>query len=208
MLWRFFAISILTWIFSVQSPEPLQPPDQPDSYPSLVQRLKSGDRTVSFIELRFAYDDYRANNKLPDTTDQKKAMNKALNAKDYRTALENAERVLASNFVDMDAQMVGYAANLELKIKDKAEFHKFVFQGLLKSILDSGTGKAPETGWHVIDAHEEYVFLRAMGVTVPVSQSSIRKNGHAYDEIRFKDPKTGGMQIVYFNVDVPASHGL
>jgi hypothetical protein len=203
-----FAISILACAFLVQSPATLQSPDQLDSYPKLVERVKAGDHTVSFMDLRFAYDDYRTNNKVPDVTEQRKAMNKSLNSKDYKTALGLADKVLAVNFVDMDAHMVAYAANLELKVKDQAEFHKRVFQGLLQSIVDSGTGKAPETGWHVIDVHEEYIFLRAMGVVLPQSQSLIRKNGHAYDEIKFKNPKTGELQTVYFNVDVPASHGL
>jgi len=181
---------------------------QAANYESLVKRLKNGDQTIDFRQLRLAYMDSTSYSKGPDTGPQKKAMTAALNSQDFNNAIKNADVVLDSDYVDMDAHFAEYIANRELKILEKADFHKFVFQGLLKSITDSGDGKTPETAIQVIQVHEEYVLLRVMGVGLPESQSLIHKNGHSYDQIKFKDPKSGESMTLYFNVDIPAKHGL
>jgi hypothetical protein len=178
------------------------------SYDALVEKLKSNDKTVDFRELRLAYANSPNMDKGPDTDPQKKAMMAALNSHDFTAALKNADVVLAADYVDMDAHYVEYIANRELKASDPAEFHKFVLQGLLKSITDSNDGKTPETAFQVIEVHEEYVLLHFMGIGLPESQALLHKNGHAYDEIKFKDPKSNEEVTLYFNVDIPAKHGL
>jgi hypothetical protein len=178
------------------------------SYERLVERVKGGDQTVDFRQLRLAYMDSTTYSHGQDAEPQKKAMMAALNSKDFRGAIRNADIVLTSSYVDMDAHFAEYIANRELSATDKAEFHKFVFQALLKSITDSGDGKTPETAFQVIQVHEEYVLLRFMGIGLPESQSLLHKNGHSYDEIKFKDPKSGQAVTLYFNVDIPAKHGL
>jgi len=177
-------------------------------YETLANKLKSGDRSVDFKALRLAYADSSASRTGPDTDPDKKAMYAALNEKDFQSAVKHADNVLAADYVDMDAHFVEYIANRELRVADKADFHKFVVQGLLKSITDSGDGKSPETAYQVIEVHEEYVVLRFMGVGLPKSQSYLHKNGHAYDEIKFKDPHSGQEATIYFNVDIPAKRGL
>jgi hypothetical protein len=183
-------------------------PKPPLSYESLVERVKGGDQTVDFRQFRFAYMDSSTYNNGSDTAPPKKAMIAALNSKDFRSAIKNADIVLTSNYVDMDTHFTEYIANRELNATDKAEFHKFVFQALLKSITDSGDGKTPETAFQVIQVHEEYVLLRFMGIELPESQSLLHKNGHSFDKIKFKDPKSGQSVTLYFNVDIPAKHGL
>ena len=178
------------------------------SYESLVERVKGGDQTVDFRQLRLAYMGSKTYSNGPDTATQKKAMTAALNSKDFRSAIKNADVVLTSNYVDMDAHFAEYIANRELNATDKAEFHKFILQALLKSITDSGDGKTPDTAFQVIEVHEEYVMLRFMGIGLPESQSLLHKNGHSFDEIKFKDPKSGQSVTLYFNVDIPAQHGL
>jgi hypothetical protein len=178
----------------------------PKSYEALAERAKNKDQTLDFRQLRFAYAD--STSPKPDTDTNKKAMMKALHDKDFATAIKNADTVLASNYADMDAHFVEYVAHGELKETEAAELHKFVLQGLLDSIRDSGDGKTPETAYIVIDVHEEYVVLRFMGVGLPKSQSYIHKDGHAYDAIKYEDPETKEEKTIYFNVDIPAKHGL
>ena len=187
---------------------PQDTPKQKLTYEEMVEHVKGGDQTIDFRQLRFAYMDSITYSNGPDTEPQKKAMMAALNSKDFSGAIKNADVVLASDFVDMDAHFAEYIAYRELNATDKADFHKFVLQALLKSITDFGDGKTPETAFQVIQVHEEYVLLRFMGVGLPESQSLLRKNGHAYDEIKFKDPKSGQPATLYFNVDIPAKHGL
>jgi len=181
---------------------------QPDSYEAMVERVKTGDQSVDFRQLRLAYAESPNYGNGPDTDPQKKSMTAALNGKDFVTAIKNADAVLAGNYVDMDAHFAEYIAHREMREPERAEFHKFVLQGLLRSITDSGDGKTPETAYQVIEVHEEYVLLNFMGVGLPKSQSYLHKNGHAYDAMTFDDPRSKKERTLYFNVDIPAKHGL
>ncbi len=183
-------------------------PTTESTYDVLVARVKSGDKTVDFRALRLAYADSPNYSKGPDSDEQKKAMTAALNSRAFAKAIEHADTVLTSNYVDMDGHFVEYVARRELKEVEAAEFHKWVLQGLLKSITDSGDGKTPETAYQVIEVHEEYVLLRFMGVGLPSSQSLLSKNGHSYDEIKFEDPQSKHEVTLFFNVDIPIKHGL
>jgi hypothetical protein len=185
-----------------------QAPPSKSSYEALVERVKGGDKTVDFRQLRLAYVDSPNFSRGPDTDPQKKAMMTSLNKHDFADAIKNADIVLAANYVDMDAHFAEYVAQRESKNQEQAEFHKFVFQGLLKSITDSGDGKTPETAYQVIAVHEEYVLLRSMGVGFPESQSLMQKNGHSYDALKFEDPAAKQKVTLYFNVDIPIKHGL
>jgi hypothetical protein len=181
--------------------------DKKESYESIVKRLKDGDIAIDFRQLRLAYAGSANYQKDSATDPQREAMVKALDSKDFSGAIQNADIVLASNYVDMDSHLVEFIANTELKVLAKAEFHKFVLQSLLKSITDSGDGKTPETAFEVIDVREEFVLLQLMGVGLPESQSLLQKNGHSYDEIKFKNPSSGESVTIYFNVDIPTKHG-
>jgi hypothetical protein len=172
------------------------------SYSDLVTRLKAGDKNVDFKALRLAYADTTGGK---DTDKQKKAMTAALNSKNYAEAIKNADRVLAEDYVDMDAHFVEYIAHRELNQSDQAEFHKFVLQGLLDSITHSGDGKSFETAFQVIEVHEEYVVLRFMGL-MPSEQSMSTKNGHSYDVMKAVNPKSNEEVTLYFNIDIEEKH--
>jgi hypothetical protein len=205
---KFVSASLLLIFFLCRAAFAQETPKAKLTYEDMVERAKGGDQTIDFRQLRLAYMDSKTYSKGPDTETQKKAMMAALNSKDFPGAIKNADVVLASNYVDMDAHFAKYIANRELNATDRADFHKFVLQALMKSITDFGDGKTPETAFQVIQVHEEYVLLRFMGVGLPESQSLLHKNGHSYDEIKFKDPKSGQSVTLYFNVDIPAKHGL
>jgi hypothetical protein len=201
-------LAVLLAINAGQSSTSAQTAAQTSAYQKLVQRVKGGDRSVDFKEIRLAYSDFSEMHSVPDTAADKKAMNEALRAHQYEAALKHAEVVLDADYVDMDAHFGEYIADRELKRPEPAAFHKFVLEGLLKSITNSGDGKTPETAYEVIEVHEEYVLLRFMGVGLPESQSLLRKDQHSYDEIKFKDPRSGEETTLYFNVDIPVKHGL
>jgi len=178
-------------------------PKEKPAYEALVEKVKSGDKSVNFKQLRLAYAD--STTPRPDTDAQKKAMTAALNAKNYPEVLKNADVVLASNFVDMDAHFAEYVAQRELNHTEQSEFHKFVLQGLLDSIAHSGDGKSEKTAYQVIEVHEEYVVLRFMGF-MPSKQSLSKKDGHSYDVMEVVNPKTQEKVTLYFNVDIPMKH--
>ena len=132
-------------------------------------------------------------------------MSAALAAKDFPTALKNAEAVLENEYVNMDAHFVAFVSNRELGAPDKAEFHRTVFRGLIDSIRNSGDGKSEDKAWIVINVHEEYVMLRVLGFR-PGEQSLLHKNGHSYDVMKVKNVDDGSEQTFYFNVDIPFAY--
>jgi Domain of unknown function (DUF4919) len=175
------------------------------SYGSLVQKLKSGDQNIDFKQLRLAYADSPTH---VDTDRQTKSMMNNYRKKDFKGALKNAEAVLLTNYTDMDAHAIASLASKELGNPENAEYHRNIYVGLIKSIKDSGDGKTPATAFQVIEVHEEYVMLRAMGAGLPKSQSLLNVEGHSFDAMKVDDPKTHEETTIYFNVDIPFSHYL
>ncbi len=176
------------------------------TYDALVSKAKSGDKTVDFKQMRLAYSDAPSEK---DIDSQKKAMFTALRSGNFAEAIKNADTVLDSDYVDLDAHVVEIIANRELKNTEQSDFHKYIYEQLIKSITDTGDGKSPETAFVVIEVHEEYVMLKAMGITTrPKSQSLINKGGHSYDLLVVDDPDGKNEQKIYFNVDIPIKHGL
>jgi hypothetical protein len=184
---------------------PLAVSDQPSEYAVLLASLKAGKTDIDYTRLRLSYMDSPEYKAAKDNSKSEDAMTDALNKKDYPTALKNAEAVLASNYVNIDAHFVALVANREMGAVDQAEFHRTVFRGLVSSIRNSGDGKSPETAWVVINVHEEYVILRILGFT-PGEQSLLHNNGHSYDVMKVKNAKDGTGQTFYFNVDIPFKH--
>jgi hypothetical protein len=132
-------------------------------------------------------------------------MTQALGAKGFPTALKDAEIVLARNYVNIDAHFVAFIANQEMGVPEKAKFHQAVFCGLIDSICDSGDGKSTEKAWVVIDVHEEYVVLRALGFR-PSEQSLVNKDGHSFDVTKVKSMNDRTEETFYFKVDIPFKH--
>jgi hypothetical protein len=110
-------------------------------YDVLVARVKNGDHSVDFRQLRLAYSESPKFRNGPDITTQKHAMTIALNGKEFAKAIQNADTVLAVNYVDMDAYFVEYIAHRESGESERADFYKFVLQQLLRSITNSGDGR-------------------------------------------------------------------
>ena len=79
------------------------------------------------------------------------------------------------------------------------EFHGAVRNALVKSIVNSGDGKSPETAMYVIGIAEEYEALQELGLTQE-SQRLEQKNNRHYDVFAARD-STGEKRDVYFAVD-------
>ena len=79
------------------------------------------------------------------------------------------------------------------------EFHGAVRNALVKSIVNSGDGKSPETAMYVIGFAEEYEALQELGLTQE-SQRLEQKNNRHYDVFAARD-STSEKRDVYFAVD-------
>jgi hypothetical protein len=189
--------------FGQNEKKPEQGP--PSEYAVLLARVQGGDMSIDFQKLRFSYMESPERKKAKDTSDEDRLMWKALNSQDYKEAIRNADGVLASAFINLDAHYVESAAYGKLEDAKKSDFHRAVFTGLLKSITGSGDGKSPKTAYVVISTHEEYVLFSVLGLT-PGQQSLQQVDGHSYDRMETKDRKTGETVTLYFNVDIPMKH--
>jgi hypothetical protein len=177
-------------------------PKKTSDYQTLLKRVMNFDLTVDFKALRLSYAETADYNPYGDDKVKKAEMFEALRNKEYEKAVSAAQTILEKKFVDIEAHFVCSIAFREMKNSERYNFHHFVTQGLVDSILDSGDGKTPETAFIVIETGEEYTLLGMIGFEV-VRQSLIKSNGHSYDKMETKHRKTGKPAIFFFNVDIP-----
>jgi hypothetical protein len=172
-------------------------------YEAMLERVRKGDLNVDFQALRYAYAeaggdraDRRTVNELVGT------MFRAYKAKDFDGAIEAAKKVLAINYLDIDAHVVCDLSYRMLSNTISAEPCHEMASRLLRSISDSGDGAAPETAFRVIAVREEYSLLNAVGLK-PVGRALVDGDGRDYDAVEVVDKGTGETRTVYFSLYAP-----
>jgi len=103
-------------------------------YESLVQRVRSGDRSVDLNELRLAAWD----GGIVSSVKARDNLMTAADNHDYTKMAEAADVVLKSNYADLDAHYFAKIAAKQLGKPEQEEFHRWVQMGLLKSLRSSG----------------------------------------------------------------------
>ena len=197
------SIFIISCMFLLQlAAVAAQEPPVKVSYESLLEKVKKQDPAVNFKDLRIAFTETKEYSPYGGDSDNSKAMFAALKAEEFEKALTASEKALASNFLDINAHFVSFAANKRLGLSEKANYHRYVFENLLKSIRDGGDGKTMETAFLVISTDEEYALFSFMGLQ-PAGQALIEDKGHHYDKMTATDPKTNQSSVYYFNIDKP-----
>ena len=172
------------------------------SFAALLERAKKSDATLDFKELRMAYTETADYSPYGGDRETRKKMFAALNAREFDAAVESAEKILAKNYVEINAHFVAYVVHRESGRAEKATFHKFMFDGLVKSITGSGDGKTAETAYVVITTDEEYTLFNILGLR-PAGQSLITQNGHSFDRMTATNPKNNETVVYFFNIDKP-----
>lgn len=207
----FFSLLILTTWVAAQTPQP-SPSSSPtptvaptsaekSKYDVLLEKVKQKDPSVNFTELRLAFfESPHYNPYAPMLT--YRPLNAALAQKNYEEALKIADSVLAKNFVEINAHMTAQMAHQELGNTERAQFHKFMVDGLLNSIKSNADGKSVDSAYEVISINEEYGLIRTLGLR-PIKQGLVQNKGHHFDAITVVDPQTGKESVIYFNVDKP-----
>jgi hypothetical protein len=177
---------------------------EPSAYSQLVERLKSGDRTVDFTELRMAFTETANYNGL--MMGVYRQLWNPLNAKDFEGALTVVDAVLQRNYAEPNAHMVAAIAHAQLGRQEQSQFHRFIADGLVRSIMSQGDGKTLETAYRVIDISEEYAFFRMMGLTPRSQGASAPKDGEPIvDTMTLIDNRTKEERVMYFAVENRAS---
>jgi hypothetical protein len=173
-------------------------PSAAASYDEMVQKLKQGDLSVDFAELRMKYAS-SPQYEPEEGSDEVKDMFGKLNTKDYKGALKIANAVLEKQYVNIDAHVVASAAYEGLHDDVAAKLHHDIVVGLVQSILDSGTGTSTVTAYKVISVGEEYAVMRVLGL-IPGKQSYMREGKRSYDEMEMVNPKDSSTVTRYFDV--------
>lgn len=179
-----------------------QEPATKPTYEALLERVKKNDHSIDFKELRLAYTETREYSPYGGDRETRKNMFAALKAKEYDKTLANATAILKSNYLDIMGHFGSFVAQRELGQADLAAYHKFVFEGLLNSIRNSGDGKSPDTAFVVISTDEEYALFNYLGLR-PQNQSLIKEKDHNFDRMAALDPQTNQTVVYFFNIDKP-----
>ena len=194
-------ILLLVTSLAAQTAQDTPKPPEKTKYDLLLEKAKQKDPSVNFTELRHAfYESPNYNPYAPMMT--YRPLNAALAQKNYEEVLKIAESVLAKNFVEVNAHMAAQIAYQETGNAERAQFHKFMADGLLNSIKASVDGKSPEKAFEVISINEEYGLIRSLKLR-PIKQALLQDKGHSFDAITVIDPQTNQESTIYFNIDKP-----
>ena len=126
----------------------------------------------------------------------------ALRDNDNETALKLANEILEQNYIFPDAHAAAIQAYQNLGQSEEVNYHRYVLNGLIKSIIQSGDGKSPETAFVVVLIEEEYAILAVLGIEHS-GQSEMNVDGHSYDVFNGTDSRSGSPVEIYFNIDIP-----
>jgi len=175
------------------------------TYKELLADARLNPDNADFTALRIAYAKsplYNPYRGPAANLDDRKSLNQALTDKDLPAALELVDRILEGAY--LNAEMHALAASLHKDLYHSAEhaYHDAWFNGLMKSLLDSGNGLSFDSAITVISTDEEYVFLRIIGAT-PGSQALMHHDGHHFDVITARHPRTPEPMEFHFNIDIP-----
>jgi Domain of unknown function (DUF4919) len=168
------------------------------SYIDMVREVKAGDLSVDFAQMRMAYaatPEYAPDGGADDT----QQMFALLNAKKFDDALKIANKVLEKQYVNIDAHLVASASYDGLQKASEAKLHHDIVVGLVKSILNSGSGDSTATAYKVISVEEEYSVMRVMGWR-PGKQSLIHEGPRSFDLMEMTDTRDGSTVTRYFDV--------
>ena len=208
-LWLCVLNTLLSAGVAAQAPQvaaPQQPSSAPaatpadSSYSRLVDRLKAGDRTVDFTELRMAFTETPAY--IGTMMGFYRPLWNTLNSRDFEGALKVVETVLQLNYAEPNAHMVASIAHGQLGRQQESQFHRFVADGLLRSVMAQGDGKTEQTAYHVIDVSEEYAVFRALNLTPKGQGASIPKDGEPIlDRMTVVDNQKKEERTMYFAVE-------
>jgi Domain of unknown function (DUF4919) len=184
---------------------PLTAAEQDDIvYRALVQRAKSGDRTVDYRLMRLTCMKSslcQPRGSRPDLA----ALNAATKDHQLQKAVEIGERLIDEGFVNVEVHATLVKVYADLHDTEKSNFHLDMVAGMLRSIMSSGDGKTKETAYEVICDREQYDLLTTLGL--PYSGDSIisaqtnTEGAHTYSRWEVRNPKTGMTEVIFFNKD-------
>jgi hypothetical protein len=176
-------------------------PADKDEYSALVARAATGDQSVDFRALRFAFLKSAARRRMGGrwgTADLQKELFAAMDAGDAQRVRDLAEKIISADYTNMWGHKGLRQACEKLNDAVCAEREHFVEFGLLTSITHSGDGKTCKTGWEVATVAEEYFVLAMMGVRM--QQQALIGGAPSCDAMTVTD-QNGATVTYFFRID-------
>jgi hypothetical protein len=174
-------------------------PETDAQFAKLIVRVKQSDPAVDFFQLRRLY---RESGTFTRRDEAEDPMVAAAEAGEYESALRMARAILARNYMNMEAHLASLVACVQLGDKTCETHHRYVVQGVIRSIQGPGDGMTPRTAWVVVDSSEEYTLARAFNLEVPEQTLIKGDDGRFYDRLKVRHRETKKESLVYFNVDL------
>ena len=172
-------------------------------YQELTARAKAGDLGIDFRALRYACAYAKRCENADDRADMT-AAGKAGAEERWTDMAAISERMIGQNFANVLAHAYCVTAYTKLNLPEKAKPHLAIVTGYVRSILDSGDGKSPETAIDVVSARDEQMALSSLLNVYgkPVEGAVVFTKEHWYHEEQLQDSKTQKITKLYFNVEV------
>lgn len=180
----------------------LEPADE--EYLALLEKVKSGDKTVDFLDLRMLYSQTQFYIPYADETRKKIRLKviEVFKKGKYEKTLKLSEEVFEKDYMDMNMHYMCMMSYNKLENKEMEAFHKFVLNALIDSIVSFGDGRSAETAYKVISTREEEFILTILGYVIK-RREEVRTKNHALDKIFTSSLDGNKNKILYFNKDVP-----
>lgn len=174
---------------------------QDETYRKLVSKIKSREADAEdFSKIRDIYPHTEGYNPYggPSVVLSSVIM-KMLKDEQWGKCLDLAETVLSKNYISLTAHFGMYACGTETGNKESSEYHRYVLDGLMQSINDSGDGESFDSAYYTTNTRNLQMFLLLKGVKT-IDQSLIEEGGKVYDVMTVEDRETGEKRSVYFDI--------
>ena len=171
------------------------------SYNDLVKQAIDDPEKGSYSEIRISYSEtaFYTPYKSPDGIQE---MEKLLKANKNEEVIKLTQKHIHNHFAELDLHYYALVAYKNLNKEDGFNWHRFVLNRLINSILKSGDGKSTKTAFVVIAVREEYSFMGLTGIEQE-GQHLVNEKGHSYDMFDVKKSEKYNHNKMYFNIDIP-----
>ncbi|WOX05390.1 DUF4919 domain-containing protein [Microbulbifer pacificus] len=130
----------------------------------------------------------------------------AVEQSEFDTCLRNVDKVLDYNYMSLEAHMIGVVCSGQAGDFDREDLHRYMVEGLMTSIENSGDGKTQASAFQTISTSELRGFVRLKGLQV-LDQSIVYDKQGIYDKMQVRDPESGEEYPLFFNVSQQFASG-
>ncbi|GAB2503449.1 hypothetical protein GCM10008940_01350 [Microbulbifer agarilyticus] len=200
-----FAMSLLLAACSGQQVEqgagaPTLRAQTQSEYRMLLDEARQLSFTLDFDRLRMAYVKSSEYNpyggmKLDGLPEAYSSVEQA----DFTDCLRNVDKVLAYNYMSLEAHMIGVLCSGQAGELDREDLHRYMVEGLMTSIESSGDGKSQASAFQTISTSELRGYIRLKGLQV-LDQSIVYGEQGIYDKMQVRDLESGEEYPLFFNV--------